>query len=266
MKHYKIFIDESGTPSPSHRASNYYVLSGCIINVNHRDEVRIEADHIKFKYWGRTDVVFHSQEIYKNEGDFEIFKGKDDLKEEFLKDMFVFLRKSQVHVMMAIVDKEQARKRGWNNIKVIQETSSCLVHNFIVFLLSNTNYRGSIIIESAGSYKDFYYLKDFDYYLSPDCSRKNGFNHEEVRTALTSLSFVTKRNLDIEEQIADLFAYGGKCKYEKEKLKKKFEIGSYEDKIVALLDKKLMSFIQPQNNKTRKLRLYKTKSFCILPN
>lgn len=265
MKHYKLFIDESGTPSPSHRASSYYVLSGCIVNVTNRDEAKIAADQIKFKYWGKTDIVFHSQEIYKNTGDFEIFKGKTELKEEFLKDLFTFLRRCPVNLMMAIVDKEQARKKGWNNIKVIEKTSSCLIYNFIVFLLSNMNYHGSIIIESAGSYKDVYYLKDFDYFLSPDCSRKNGFNHEEVRRALTSLSFVTKRNLDIEEQIADLFAYAGKCKYEKEKLKVKFDIGSYEDKISALLDKKIMNFVQPQGNKTRKLRLYKTKSFCILP-
>jgi hypothetical protein len=198
-------------------------------------------------------------------GDFEIFKGKEALREDFLHDLFIFLRKCPVNLMMAIVDKEQARKKGWNNIKVIEKTSSCLIHNFIVFLLSNINYRGSIIIESAGSYKDVYYLKDFDYFLSPDCSRKNGFNHEEVRKALTSLSFVTKRNLDIEEQIADLFAYAGKCKYKKEKLKIKFETDSYENRISDLLDNKLMSFVQPKNNKIRKLRLYKTKSFCILP-
>lgn len=266
MKHYKLFIDESGTSEPKHIESSYYVLCGCVINALNRDEIKIAADQIKFKYWSDTKVIFHSKEIARNEGEYSIFKDNESLRDEFIKDLFTLLRKSPINLLMIIVDKQIARKKGWNQIKVVEETSRNIIFDFIVFLLSNTNYRGSIIIESAGSWKDAYYLKDFDYFLSPTCSKRNGFDHTEVRKALTSLSFVTKHNHDIEEQLADIFAYAGKCKYQKEFLKMKFRVGSYEEKLISILDKKLMNLVEPRKQKERKVRLFKkVKPFCVLP-
>ena len=251
MKHYKLFIDESGTSDLIHKESDFYILCGCVINIQNRENIKISADQIKFKYWRKTNIIFHSKEIERNEGDYSIFKGKKSLKKEFIKDLFSFLQRCSVNLMMIIVDKKLAKKRGWNQIKVVKETSRSLIFHFIIFLLSNTNYRGSIIIESARSWKDAYYLKDFDYFLSPISSKKNNFNHQEVRSALTSLSFVTKHNHDIEEQIADLFAYAGKCKYQKENLRKKFQSDSYENKLINILDKKIMKFIEPKSLKER---------------
>ena len=40
---------------------------------------------------------------------------------------------------------------------------------------------------------------------------------EKIKEKLTALSFVTKRNFDIEEQIADLFTYAARSKFKKDK-------------------------------------------------
>ena len=75
---------------------------------------------------------------------------------------------------------------------------------------------------------------------------------------------VTKENSDIEEQIADLFAYAAKCKYKRVFKKSVYKTGSYEDRIVKILDQKL--FKLPSGAKDRKMKFYKTiEPFCIVP-
>ena len=80
MKEYFLFIDESGSPDPKNRQSDIYIFCGCSIPKYKREELKIWADRIKFKYWGKTNIVFHSREIGRNEGDFSIFKKNPTLK------------------------------------------------------------------------------------------------------------------------------------------------------------------------------------------
>jgi hypothetical protein len=263
MKSYKLFIDESGSESPSDDWSNFYVLSGCIIDEDKRNQLKNDADHIKFKYWGRTEIVFHSEEMGKDINDFEIFKNNPKLKSEFEKDLFNFLFRSPIKIMTVIIDKKLARKRGWNKNKVIKESCRCLIYHFIAFLLCKKKAKGKIIAESATTEKNLYFLKTFSYFLSPGYSELDR-NHEEIKNILTSISFVTKRNHDIEEQLADLFAYGATCKYRRDLKIKNIIKDSYEDKIISVLEKKLLQECSKSTEK--KLGLLKnTEYFCILP-
>lgn len=263
MKEYKLFIDESGNSDPNNKFSNPYILCGCAVPEHEREEIKALADQIKFKYWGKTNIVFHSREIARNEGNFSIFKDKPDLRNFFLNDLFIFLKRISLIVFIIIVDKDLARKRGWNQNKIVKETTNHLIYHFIAFLLSSLGLKGKIIIESATAQKDAYFLRAFAYFLSPGFTELS-VNYKEVRQSLTSLSFVTKDNLDIEEQIADLLAYGAKCKFNKEENGNKFLKGSYEDKIINILENKL--FVKPIRAKARKMKFYeKIDSFCLLP-
>jgi hypothetical protein len=263
MKRYALFIDESGKLEVSNNSS-VYVLCGCSILEENREVLKILADQIKFKYWGRTDIVFHSREIGRNEGDFEIFKDKPELKESFIKDLLLFLNSIPVIIFTIVIDKDAAYKLNWNEIKIVKETSNKLIYNFITFLLSKPNTSGHIIIESANSKKDKYYLNSFSYFLSPNGAQSLEFEHTQIRKILTSISFVTKNNFDIEEQISDLFAYAAACKFQKERKTREIELGSYEDSMINLLESKL--FRMPQNAKNLKKKLFeKIDSFYILP-
>jgi len=258
-----LFIDESGNYDPKNKQSDLYILCGCSIPEYQREELKILADQIKFKFWGRTDIVFHSWDIGKNLGDFGIFKDDPKLKNEFVKDLFVFLKESPLILFFIIIDKKIARKKGWNQYKVIKETAHRLIYHFLALLFCYSNVSGKIIIESATAEKDKYYLDAFSYFLSPGFTELN-VNYKEVRKVLTSLSFVTKDNFDIEEQIADLFAYGAKCKIDKIKDAKSIKAGSYEDTILSILEQKLIK--RPIRAKERKMKFYeKIEPFCILP-
>lgn len=263
MKIFELFVDELGQFNPSSRQSDAYVLCGCVVDRYERDDLKIKADQIKFKYWNKTNVVFHSREFGRNENDFEIFKDNQIKRKEFLDDLFYYLKNSNISVFAIVVDKKIAKEKGWNSIKVVQETARKLFYHFIAWLLGMGSSRGKIYLESASAEKDKYYLNEFSYFLSPGF-KELSVDYSLIREIITSISFVTKRNHDIEEQIADLFAYAAKCKYMRQERKQSFKVGSYEDHMIRILDSKL--FQKPKSAKEKKMKFYETiDPFCILP-
>lgn len=259
IDNYKLFVDELGTPNTKDKKSELYILSGCSVEEAERHNLKIRADQIKFKYWGRTDIIFHSREIGRKENDFEIFKNSK-VYNEFLKDLEVFLSEAKFKMFFIIVNKEKARRLAWNNVKIYKETSNILIKNFLLILLSGDS-KGKIIIESAAE-KDLYIYKAFNYFLAGGIKELK-VSHKKVQEILTSFSFVNKQNYDIEEQIADLFAYAARCYYFI-KVKKKIKIGLYEKIMISLLKKKL--FKVPFRANPRKTKYFKNvNAFVILP-
>jgi hypothetical protein len=265
MKKYKLYVDESGTSYPgSHKQSPYYILLGCIIDSIHQGDLKIYADQIKFKYWGRTDIVFHSAEIARNSGDFSIFRGKPDLKTEFLKDLFTFLQAAKVTLTLCLVDKELAHSRRWSEKTVVQRTARSVMGSFLAKITANTPSNGKMVFEVSNGFKDEEYLAAFNYYLSPNFLRVDP-DFRDVRGCLTSINFVTKQNHDIETQLSDLLAYAAKCKYLSDKSTQTYAVGSYEDKLIKVLETKLIR--TPSSIGREKKKFYnKINSFDILPS
>lgn len=263
MNQYFLFVDELGIPDPKDTTSDIYVLTGIAVKKEFQNELKINADHIKFKYWNRTNIVFHSREIGNNLKTFNIFKNNQALKNQFLKDLLKYLSISPINVFSIVTDKKIARTINWNYVKVLKESIRLLYYNFLTFLLGKTNCNGKIVVESASAEKDVYYLKFFAYYTSPHCKELN-VDYKIIRNILTSIFFVTKRNFDIEEQIADLLSYAGKCKYKEEFQRQQFLPNSYENHIIKVYNSKIFS--KPKNLKASKLKFYKkVDSFVILP-
>src|SRR4030042_946692 len=105
---YCLFIDELGTANVNDPHSHFYIIAGCSINEDERQQMRIRADQIKFKYWNRTDVVFHSREIGRKENDFKIFKDAKIYK-EFLQDIKIFLLHAKFKMFFVIINKAKAK-------------------------------------------------------------------------------------------------------------------------------------------------------------
>lgn len=257
---YQLFIDESGTPSIKDKKSKFYILAGCSVSKQERNDIKIWADHIKFKYWNKTNIVFHSKEIGRKENDFKILK---DIKTYnlFLKDLYDFLEKSRFKMLYVLIDKKEARKLAWNKNKIYKDTSFYLIKNFLLVLLAG-GFKGKIIIESATAEKDFYLHKIISNFLSEGLKDPT-IDYKKIQKTITSVSFVTKNNYDIEEQIADLFSYAAKCKYIRDK-KIRSNFNSYEKIMLDLFNKKI--FKVPQRAGKGKLEFFqKVKPFKILP-
>lgn len=259
-EYYKLYIDESGTANPLDLQSELYILAGCSVNKNDCNNIKILADQVKFKYWRKTDIVFHSREINRREGEFAILKDKN-IYNEFLKDLEMFLSFSKFKMFFIIVDKNKARQAGWNDVKIYRDTTLYLVRNFLLTLLT-TDSRGEMIIESASAEKDKYLLDAFAYFLGSGIIEPK-IDYKTIQDTISSVSFVTKKNNDIEEQISDLFGYAAKLNYLKQQ-KIKFDSGLYEEMILNLLQKKIFKI--PKDANPKKTKLFKqVYPFLILP-
>jgi len=233
---FKLYLDETGVPTP--QVTNgfpYFILSGAIVNGFQGEYLKTKADQIKFKYWGHTDIVFHSQEIGKKINDFSIL-NTPSTESAFHNDLLSFLGRNHVKLIVVAVDKKKAAKLNWNT-KTLYENAAKEILEFFITFLKSKNARGQIIIESSGI-KDISFLNKYSHYLSHGLPSA-GLNHKDIKDVLTSLSFVSKKNFDIETQIADLLAYpaGSYC-LDKDNIKK-ITPGSYEDKICCILKTKL---------------------------
>jgi len=175
MNLLNFFIDELGTADRKEKFSTHYILSGCMVNEYSREWLKIRSDQIKFKYWGKTDIVFHSREIGRKSGVFSILK---------------------------------------------------VTSNFL----------------SVGI---------------PSLSIKV----EDIQNALTEVAFVTKKNFDIEEQIADLLVYGAKLKLKGKKIE---QMNEYEKNIYKIMNQKLFK-MHPETGEKKKKFYSSINSFEVLP-
>lgn len=255
----ELFIDELGVPTKD----PLYIVTAASIKEINKEKVRILADQIKFKYWGTTDVVFHSREIGLNLDSFSIFKSDHLKKEEFLKDLKIFLKKCPVIILSSVVDNVSARTHGWiQKSKFIKETSRILFADFAMITYCKSRTKGKIIIELDEA-KEESYFKSFRSLLGGGI-KGTPIKSADIRGIFTSISFVTKKNNDIETQLVDLFSYAVKCKYLRDIQSKNFVKDSYEDKIIGILEDKLFK-VPPKASLKKKRILNKVKSFAVLP-
>lgn len=248
-KVYKLFVDELGMSHPaSFEKSPYYILLGCAIDEQYQRELENHANNIKFKYWGRTDIIFHSADIARNTKEFAIFADDDNKKEEFYKDLHHMLQTAPVTITAAVIDKEKAYGSFWAEQTVIKRSAEIVLFNFLAYMYTRMPCKGKIIIEASSIDRDTQYLAAFNHLLSPSFHAKNSvFNN--VRDHLTSINFVTKQNHDIESQIADLLAYGVRCKQD---VKAAHAKDSYEAKIVRIAESKLMKMASSMGEDKKK--------------
>lgn len=258
MKYYNLFIDELGNANPQNLSSPIYILCGIMVTGQNREKIKIHSDQIKFKYWGRTNVIFHSREIGRCEGEFHILKDKK-INKTFIEDLTKFLQVSSYQIFAIIIDKNKIPK-NWVDNTVYKKTSDQLIKNYILSLLAQKNCKGRLIIESATSEKDFYYHKAAGYYLSRGFPEL-GIEYNKVQDVITEISFVTKKNFDIEEQIADLLAYGIKAKYQNTNQK---SLAEYEKKLIKIVNSKLF-IVNPKVGKVKGKIYSEIKSFITIP-
>jgi len=94
----------------------------------------------------------------------------------------------------------------------------------------------------------------------------NGFrelrvSYKQVQDVLAEISFVTKKNFNIEEQIADILAYGLKLKYE---MRKSSQLAVYEKSLIKVVNNKLFS-INPKTGDKKKKFYSRIESFKVIP-
>ena len=239
---HRLFLDETGTTDlpvvGTTGYQTYFVLNGIVVRDYQANDLKTKADQIKFRYWGKTNVIFHSREIGRRENNFAILKDPA-VEAQFQKDLFDFLSQTTVKCIAVAVDKTKARTLGWSS-KIVYETAADAMIKFFIEFLATHKHQGQVIIESAGTQKDIWFYKKYIHYLANGLTAL-GLDHKKVKNLLTSISVVSKNNYDIEEQVADLLAYAAAYQNLCDGGNKKIIPNSYEDKMCKIFKTKLVS-------------------------
>lgn len=235
-----MFIDESGKEHQSHY-SKYYILLGCIIEADEQQKLSIRADQIKYRYFKNTNVVLHGKDIANNSNEFVVFSSNDKLKDEFLTEITQLIHSSPIKVTCCIVDKKRAYSIGWKHTAIIQNTADAILRDFLNFVYSYRQSRnqGIIIYEASGFEKDAEYLKAFNKVLTPGFEQRNP-EFSDIRDHLTSVTFATKLNKDIECELADFLSYAAYKKYQLDHNQLQITKKSHDFKMIKTLEAKLL--------------------------
>jgi hypothetical protein len=231
---FTLYIDESG----KHDLRNinplapHFTLAGIIIHRDNKEPLKIKADRIKFKYWGKTDIVFHAHEMRQEADEFSIFKTGvsklslndfcDDFKTTFLsgdyriglvsinKTTFLNNNPTTAHAVSQI-PLNAKKTNGWvQQVKgisngLLKEAATELLTMYLSYLIKKGT-SGEVVIESSDEIQDILiysaYNKMLTYGFAPF-----GMTTSDVRKHFTGISFVTKKNHDIETQLADISAH-----------------------------------------------------------
>lgn len=238
---YRLYLDETGTPDVKNINPNFphFIFSGFIVDESQAPKLKTRADQVKFKYWSRTNVVFHSREIGRRENDFSILKDPS-VEQNFHKDLLQLIISTGGSSVVVIVDKNKAKALGWSASDIYRNTSRAMLAFFIEFLHAKNN-KGQIIVESAGTKRDLLFYGEYIYLLA-NGSPSLGLTHQKMKQLLTSISFVSKNNHDIEEQIADLLAYPAAHNCLVASGSRTTIPNSYEDKMCRVLNTKILRF------------------------
>ncbi|HYU64847.1 MAG TPA: DUF3800 domain-containing protein [Candidatus Paceibacterota bacterium] len=243
---YRLFVDESGSSNiiPSRRP-DFFAFAGVIMHDNESENFKITADRIKFKYWSEItpkkglDVVFRSHEIHIKSGPFTILTDINTC-ELFHKDLYQFLQNNGLKLIIVVVDKSRASSLGWNAQAVFGKASESMILTFIEFLQKKDHF-GQIIIESSDIRHDTTFFRKYLKYVSGGVPALS-LSHVDIKNMLTSLSFVSKNNNDIESQVADLFAYPSIHQCLVDLGTTSFIPDSHEEKMCQIIQNKLIKF------------------------
>jgi hypothetical protein len=229
---YTLYIDESGdtnlrTIDP---ARPHFSLSAVITENNNKQQTRERAHQIKFKYWGRTDIVFHVVDLIGFSGPFRQFLPSRSPRfpiSDFYADFSNLLRDMDFQIGLVCLNKlnyvasnpslaGMLKKLSRTNDKdlyrqivaeerKIVESHATRVFVMYLYHLIQESVPGQVVIESTGGAQDLSIFAAYGKLLSTGYAGF-GMTSKDVRKYFTSISFVTKNNHDTETQLADSVA------------------------------------------------------------
>lgn len=256
MKKYCIFIDESGMSNPKmYKVSPYFSLCGLVLNEYSRDKIKKDLDLLKIKYF-KKNIILHSSELRR------MLKTRENI-ESFANDLGKILKKHSFFLLFVVIENEKAMQYSWNSVAIYRKTYREIIGNLIKFLIAKDS-MGTVSSEASNVSQDIALYQSLFHYIANGIP-KLGIKPSDVKGHLTAVSFVTKANNDIEEQLADLLAYMGKVSIEiKKGTRKEVDLDPIEKLLYGIINRNL--FGKNKATKPAKIKLYNSiNSFSILP-
>jgi hypothetical protein len=260
MDSFTIFLDESGWADLNAvKQSPYYTVCGVVIKENCREGIKKGLEKIKEKYFGSKSYVLHLVRLRRD------LASKHKQLSDFAIDLERFLKSHNFFLLIAVVDKAKAIKYSWANKTVYERIYKDVIGNLIKFLKARKSV-GHIYAEASTVHQDIFIYNNFFSYIANGLPSLS-ITPEDVKTHLTSLTYVTKLNNDAEQQIADLFGYCGTLQIKMNN--KEIELSSLDEidqVLFKIMQSKYFQVDPSRVIKPIKKRLYKSIiPFSVLP-
>lgn len=155
---YIIYVDESGDHSLQSVDNNYpiFVLAFCIFHKRHYSEAIVPAlEKFKFNYFGHDQVVLHENEIRKEKGSFNIFRGRDE-KDKFFGELTEIIEFSNFILISSIIDKRAVSKLGDVNNNPYHIALGLCLEKLHAFLKEKNQHekKTHVVVECRGKKED----------------------------------------------------------------------------------------------------------------
>ena len=240
MSRYKIIaIDETGKASLNH-PSTTFILSGLIVSEDYLPKIDRSFKKLKTKFFNDSEIVFHCRDMLRKKGPFALLRDPD-IEKRFWPEFMSNLNPADISTALVVVDKDKAKKLGWNEIAILRRAYSKILEEFTKKYLSE-NKMGKIVVESDPS-QDKYLLEAHNR-LQGFGIPSEGIRGSDYRNKLTSISLVNKFNLDSHIQMADNLAMMGQIFYEL-KINKRKNLNFVEAMFQRLIDRKIAAKTNP---------------------
>lgn len=199
---YIIYVDESGDHGLQSVDKHYpiFALAFCIFHKRHYSEMIVPAlEKFKFNYFGHDQVVLHENEIRKEKGSFNIFKGKEQ-KEQFLENLTKVIDVSKFILVGSIIDKVKLLRHGDYKSNCYHLALGLCLEKIYDFLKekSQHEFKTHIVFECRGKKED----SELELEFRRIC---DGNNKKKIKLPF-EIIFSDKKAMSSGLQLADLVA------------------------------------------------------------
>lgn len=167
----------------------------------------------------------------------------ENLKQKYFGSKHYVLHGSELKRKLKICKKNEV---------ILEKSYSMILSNLIKFVVAK-DFKGQIIAEASAHEQDLHLYLNFFKFMGNGIPRLN-ISPKDVKSHVTSITYVTKQNEDCETQLVDLLAGVIPIKHElMRKHKELHEVSGYDQEILKILDRKL--FVVNANAQDRRKKV-----------
>lgn len=221
-----MFLDESGDHSLEEnkidKSYPMFVLVGCIFDFDYYVKVaEPTVNKLKFKYFGKNNIILRSYDIRKQRGDFTFLVDKIK-REEFYNDINQIMSNLEFTIIATAINKIEYANRYKDPADPYNLSFRFIIERAIMHL-GRSSENMIMRVESREGHNDKQLATVFEDFRSR--GNLKFIKPEEVQQKLVDLSFNQKSQNIVGHQIADLVAYPiGRWVLDKTKENKSFSI------------------------------------------
>lgn len=207
MKNHYLFLDESGHHGLRviKQERPIFLLCGCTIErAYYSGKFATDFNKLKLKYFGTTDIVFHSRDIRKWQGDFKIL-GDPKLRHEFYQNLDSLISNAEFTVIASAILKDKLIEQYGPRADNPYDLSLGFILERTTFLSDNLSCSNVEVIAEARGKKEDASLHD-QYQLT--LSHGTGYvSSERLQRRFSDIRFARKEENNLGTQLSDLVAY-----------------------------------------------------------